>query len=235
MVTKRGGDPALTRATEPRIPRIQGGQGTRRRLHQSTWPARISDSSVLFPDTIDAMRLTSLFLVVVLLATTSTAADQPASALPCADGIPGAPSCMVTPQSRQDAHRAFALGMKLQKQKRLDEALVEFEKAATLVPQDLQYATLRQLVRQQVIKLHQGLIETLLFLQLHPERESPVCVLAALGSHHAGGSAGNAVGAGQGRGWLVGGRAGSGQQHDHQEQGCQAHRVDCIREENGGI
>lgn len=100
------------------------------------------------------MRLTSLFLVVVLLVTTSTAADQPASALPCADGIPGAPSCMVTPQSRQDAHRAFALGMKLQKQKRLDEALVEFEKAATLVPQDLQYATLRQLVRQQVIYDH---------------------------------------------------------------------------------
>jgi general secretion pathway protein D len=100
------------------------------------------------------MRQMSLFMVVVLLVTTATAADQPAAPLPCADGVPGATACVVTPQTRRDARKAFEQGMKLQKQKRLDEALVEFEKAATLVPQDLQYATLHELVRQQVVYEH---------------------------------------------------------------------------------
>lgn len=44
--------------------------------------------------------------------------------------------------------------MHLQKQKRFEEALAEFERAATLVPQDLQYSTLRELVRQQVVYDH---------------------------------------------------------------------------------
>jgi Flp pilus assembly secretin CpaC len=44
--------------------------------------------------------------------------------------------------------------MKLQKEKRLDEALVEFERAADLVPQDVQYVTLREMVRQQLIFDH---------------------------------------------------------------------------------
>lgn len=44
--------------------------------------------------------------------------------------------------------------MKLQKEKQLDSALEEFERAANLVPQDLQYATLRELVRQQLVSEH---------------------------------------------------------------------------------
>jgi hypothetical protein len=44
--------------------------------------------------------------------------------------------------------------MKLQKDKRLDEALVEFERAADLVPQDVQYVTLREMVRQQLVFDH---------------------------------------------------------------------------------
>ena len=100
------------------------------------------------------MRLTSLLMVLVLLVTTTYAADQPTAPIPCADGVPGAPACLTTPQTRQDAHKAFEQGMKLQKQKRLEEALVEFERAANLVPQDLQYATLRELTLQQVVYEH---------------------------------------------------------------------------------
>jgi hypothetical protein len=44
--------------------------------------------------------------------------------------------------------------MKLQKEKRLDDAYQEFEKAANLIPQDLQYATLRELTRQQLVYDH---------------------------------------------------------------------------------
>jgi tetratricopeptide (TPR) repeat protein len=92
-------------------------------------------------------------MVLLLLVRTMSAADQPA-ALPCAEGVPDAPACLITPQTRQDAHKAFQEGMKLQKQKRLEEALAEFERASNLVPQDLQYATLRELTRQQVVYEH---------------------------------------------------------------------------------
>lgn len=44
--------------------------------------------------------------------------------------------------------------MKLQKQNRLEDAFLEFETAANLVPQDLQYATLRELARQMVVSDH---------------------------------------------------------------------------------
>jgi hypothetical protein len=68
--------------------------------------------------------------------------------------VPGAPACIASPQARQDAHKAFEHGMKLQKQNRLEDAFLEFETAANLVPQDLQYATLRELTRQMVVSDH---------------------------------------------------------------------------------
>ncbi|HYK48742.1 MAG TPA: hypothetical protein VEU94_03380, partial [Terriglobales bacterium] len=43
---------------------------------------------------------------------------------------------------------------KLQKQNRLEDAFLEFETAANLLPQDLQYATLRELTRQQLVSDH---------------------------------------------------------------------------------
>jgi len=98
--------------------------------------------------------LVALLMVLVILVTPMNAADQPASPVPCAEGVPGAPACLITPRTRPDAHKAFEEGMKRQKQKRLEEALVEFERAANLVPQDLQYATLRELTRQQVVYGH---------------------------------------------------------------------------------
>lgn len=44
--------------------------------------------------------------------------------------------------------------MKLQKEKRLEDAFEEFERAATLVPKDVQYATLRELTRQELVYEH---------------------------------------------------------------------------------
>src|SRR6266581_3491439 len=97
-------------------------------------------------------------LVAVCLAASLTwAADQPPASPPttlCANGVPGAPACVASPQSRQEARKAFDHGMKLQKQNRLEDAFLEFDAAASLVPQDLQYATLRELVRQQLVSGH---------------------------------------------------------------------------------
>lgn len=61
---------------------------------------------------------------------------------------------MVTPKSRKEAKRAFERGLKLEKEKRLEEALPEFERAAELVPQDVQYATVREMVRQELVFEH---------------------------------------------------------------------------------
>jgi general secretion pathway protein D len=96
-------------------------------------------------------------LIVCVIASVVWAADQPAvtpSTMNCANGVPGAPACVATPKSRSEAKKAFAHGMKLQKSKRLDEALSEFERAADLVPQDVQYVTLREMVRQQLVFDH---------------------------------------------------------------------------------
>ncbi len=98
------------------------------------------------------------FLVAVcLVASLTWAAEQPPTPPPttlCANGVPGAPACIASPQAHQDAHKAFEHGLKLQKQNRLEDAFLEFETAANLVPQDLQYATLRELTRQMVVSDH---------------------------------------------------------------------------------
>src|SRR5258708_4284343 len=96
-------------------------------------------------------------LTVLVIVSAAWAADQPVVTpvtVNCANGVPGAPACVATPKSRGEAKKAFARGLKLQKSKRMDEALTEFERAADLVPQDVQYVTLREMVRQQVVFDH---------------------------------------------------------------------------------
>lgn len=97
--------------------------------------------------------------IVAILVTVSTvwAEDQPMVLPPnltCANGIPGSPSCVVTPKARQEAKKAFERGVKLQKENKLEDALDQFKKAADLVPRDVQYLTLQELVRQQLVFNH---------------------------------------------------------------------------------
>ena len=128
-----------------------------RHLHESATSARIADWIVPIPDTILGMQSWRFVVAVCLAASLSWAADQPPAPPPttlCANGVPGAPACVASPQARQDARKAFDHGMKLQKQNRLEDAFLEFETAANLVPQDLQYATLRELTRQQLVSDH---------------------------------------------------------------------------------
>jgi Flp pilus assembly secretin CpaC len=102
------------------------------------------------------MRIWKGLGALLLAVSAAWAADQPPTApiTSCANGVPGAPACLVNPQTQQEARKAFQHGMKLQKEKRLDEAYPEFERAANLVPQDIQYATLRELTRQQLVYDH---------------------------------------------------------------------------------
>jgi hypothetical protein len=101
------------------------------------------------------MRAWQSILAIFLTVTSSWAADQPATVpVNCASGLPGSPECVVTPKSRKQAKRAFERGVKLEKAKRLEEALPELERAAELVPQDVQYVTLREMVRQELVYEH---------------------------------------------------------------------------------
>ena len=103
------------------------------------------------------MRNWRVLVALLAMVSAACAADQPTasiSASNCANGVPGAPACVVSPQTQQEARKAFEHGMKLQKEKRLDDALAEFERAANLIPKDVQYATLRELTRQELVYEH---------------------------------------------------------------------------------
>ncbi len=66
----------------------------------------------------------------------------------------GGPAC---PGSRKDlkaAHKAFEHGIKLEKSHDLEEAFYEFQVAADLVPQNVEYLTAREITRQHLAGMH---------------------------------------------------------------------------------
>ena len=74
--------------------------------------------------------------------------------LPCPAGSPGAVSCNPSKKEIKEAGQAFAKGLKLQREKRADEAFDEFETAARLAPKDREYVTAREMIRQQLVFDH---------------------------------------------------------------------------------
>ena len=97
--------------------------------------------------------------VVIWLAMGSVlwAENQPAvipQTVGCASGLPGSPACLTSPTSLKQAKQAFQRGLKLEKANKLDEAFDEFKKAADLAPRDVEYVTMRELVKQQLVFDH---------------------------------------------------------------------------------
>src|SRR5579864_1389195 len=78
--------------------------------------------------------------------------EKPAPLLPCP---PGASEAVCNPSRRDlsEAKAAFAHGLKLQ-QNAPDQAYEEFEHAARLAPRNVEYATARELSRQQLVSHH---------------------------------------------------------------------------------
>jgi general secretion pathway protein D len=97
--------------------------------------------------------------IVCLAAAMALAADTPSPSAPaptqslCSDS-PGAPRCQAPARDLKAARQAFERGLKLQKSKDLEQAFRAFEEAATLVPQDIDYLTARELIRQQLAAEH---------------------------------------------------------------------------------
>ena len=108
------------------------------------------------------MRQTALNIAVGLLAAALAApvfaaADDPSSTAPpitCGNGIPGGVNCIVSKKELKDARNAFKAGVKLQDQKRLEEALHRFDEASRLAPQNMQFLTAREVVKAQLVYDH---------------------------------------------------------------------------------
>jgi general secretion pathway protein D len=97
-----------------------------------------------------------LGFILLTLGLAAAASDQPTGSplLPCPEGSPGAISCNPSKKEIKEAGQAFAKGLKLQREKREDEAFGEFETAARLAPKDVEYVTARELTRQQLVFDH---------------------------------------------------------------------------------
>ncbi|OLB23864.1 MAG: hypothetical protein AUH15_02310 [Acidobacteriales bacterium 13_2_20CM_55_8] len=81
-------------------------------------------------------------LSVVGLAIAGLCADQPVlPVLLCAPGFSDAPTCNPSKKDLKLAKKAFERGLKLQNAKRSGEALEQFEMAARLAPQAVDYVT----------------------------------------------------------------------------------------------
>jgi len=89
-----------------------------------------------------------------LLAGVCAAADAPPVAAPLCSNSGGAPSCHGPAKDLKAARQAFARGINLEKSRNLDQAFYEFEEAARLVPQNVEYLTARELTRQHLAGMH---------------------------------------------------------------------------------
>jgi type II secretory pathway component HofQ len=100
------------------------------------------------------MRLLASILFMLALRASALPADAPTTAQPKLCGAPGTAACEVSKKDWKDAKAAFSRALKLQQDKRFEEALQEFDAASRLVPQDVEFLTARELARQQLIYGH---------------------------------------------------------------------------------
>ncbi|MBV8051279.1 MAG: hypothetical protein JOZ80_08835 [Acidobacteriaceae bacterium] len=84
------------------------------------------------------------------------AADQQHTVLsvPCTQTSPAGSPCNPSKEDLKKAATAFSRALKLEKQKRLDEAYEQFDAAARLVPRDLNYLTALAVTREELVSVH---------------------------------------------------------------------------------
>src|SRR6202167_2066884 len=93
--------------------------------------------------------------LILLLAGVCSAADAPPIVGPSiCSSSGGAPACSGPAKDLKAAHQAFKRGLRLEKEQNLDQAFYEFEEAARLVPQNVEYLTAREMTRQHLVGLH---------------------------------------------------------------------------------
>jgi len=100
------------------------------------------------------MRWMVLLLTAAAVSVSALAADEPKGvvALPCAQA--SNPACNSSPQDLKKAKAAFSKALKLEKAKHTDEAYEEFDRAARLVPGNVEYVTALAITREELVSEH---------------------------------------------------------------------------------
>lgn len=96
----------------------------------------------------------TIVVLAVVSAISSTASNDNFAPVSCGNGVPGGVNCLVTKQEKKQARQAYDRGRKLETENHLDEAYKEFDQAAKLSPQNLQYLTARELVKAHLVFDH---------------------------------------------------------------------------------
>ncbi|MGA2099892.1 MAG: type II and III secretion system protein [Candidatus Sulfotelmatobacter sp.] len=72
----------------------------------------------------------------------------------CSNGLLGGINCIPTKQDLKQAHADYERGIKLDKGQRLEEAFAQFDDAARLVPQSIDFLTAREVVKARLVFGH---------------------------------------------------------------------------------
>ncbi|HEY7098010.1 MAG TPA: type II and III secretion system protein [Terriglobales bacterium] len=96
------------------------------------------------------------FVVGMVFAGCCLAADSPQNlpVVPCGEGSKAMPGCNPSQKELKDAKRAFEKGLELQKKDHAPEAYQYFTTAARLAPRNVDYVTMREMARQQLVSDH---------------------------------------------------------------------------------
>ncbi len=84
------------------------------------------------------------------------AEDSPADGaiLSCGNGVPGGIYCTPSKKDLKEAREAYTHGLKLQDHKHVEEAFARFDEAARLVPEDMMFASAREMTKSQLVFQH---------------------------------------------------------------------------------
>jgi len=96
----------------------------------------------------------TIVVLAIVSAISSAAGDDTLAPVSCGNGVPGGVNCLATKQEKKQARQAFDRGRKLEAENHLEEAYKQFDQAAKLSPQTLQYLTARELVKARLVFDH---------------------------------------------------------------------------------
>jgi type II secretory pathway component GspD/PulD (secretin) len=111
--------------------------------------------------------MAAAYLLAAMSAVPAFAADDAtvdAPIISCGHGIPGGVYCAPTKKDLKQARSAYARGLKLQGQDRLEEAFARFDEASRLEPQDLAFLSAEELTKSQLVFRHTERGDSLLAL-----------------------------------------------------------------------
>ena len=96
------------------------------------------------------------FLAAMLPSSAIATSDESSSPpnISCGNGVPGGIHCLVSKQELKQARYAFREGVKLQDHRRFEEAFAQFDTAARLAPQQMQFLTAREVLKAQLVFNH---------------------------------------------------------------------------------